>query len=119
MGDDIRHTIGLHAPVICRGSKQTREYLARIDTGAGKSSIDIEVAMRLGVGEIIGEKMIRNAHGREMRKLVQLTIELAGQEITAQFTLADRKGMRYPVLIGRNVLKKGNYMIDPKLEVEG
>ena len=108
-----RPIIGLDEPVVCFGEEKQRTLHARIDTGAGKSSIDIKVAERLGVGPVIKEKAIRNAHGREIRKVIQLEVELAGKRISAMFTIADRKDMRYKVLIGRNVLKKGNFLVDP------
>ena len=40
-------------------------------------------------------------------------VKIGDQEIEEEFTLADRSHMTYPVLIGQNILKKGNFMIDP------
>ena len=40
-------------------------------------------------------------------------IKMNGLVIEAEFTLADRAHMNYPLLIGQNILKKGNFLIDP------
>ena len=87
---------------------------ARIDSGATKSSIDHKLAEKLGLTKkILGEKTIRNAHGSVRRKLIEVTIKIADKTITEKFTLADRTSMRFPVLIGRNILKEG-FLIDPE-----
>lgn len=109
-----RAVIGFIEKVTCH-SEQNGSVLvrARIDSGATKSSIDINLAEQLGLGPVIGEKTIRNAHGRVTRKLIEVTIELAEKTITEKFTLADRSTLRFPVLIGRNILKKG-FLINPE-----
>ena len=52
--------------------------LARIDTGATSSSMDLSTAAKLDLGPITKSKVIK-----------------------------------YPLLIGQNILKKGRFMIDP------
>ena len=109
-----RAVIGFIENVVCHSeSNGSISVRARIDSGATKSSIDIALAEQLGLGPVIGEKTIRNAHGRATRKLIEVSFELAEKTITEKFTLADRSSLRFPVLIGRNVLKKG-FLIDPE-----
>ncbi len=110
---DEKHIIGFTEPVLCTSNGNRIEVRARIDTGASKSSIDERLAKELGLGPVLGEKKIRNAHGSSSRKFVDVTIELAGRKFTEHFTIADRSSMRFPVLIGRNILRKG-FLIDPK-----
>ena len=86
---------------------------ARMDTGATKSSIDITLARKLGVGPVVAERTVKNAHGIATRKVVELNITLAGKKLTTKFTLADRTHMKFPVLIGRSALRRG-FIIDPK-----
>ncbi|MCF7798275.1 RimK/LysX family protein [Candidatus Woesearchaeota archaeon] len=111
--DDEQHIIGFTEPVLCTSNGKHIQVRARIDTGASKSSIDEKLAKELGLGPILGEKTIRNAHGSSSRKFVDVTIELAGRKFTEHFTIADRSTMRFPVLIGRNILRKG-FLINPK-----
>ncbi len=85
---------------------------ARIDTGATKSSIDQELVKKLKWGPVLGEKLVRNAHGSTTRKIIDGHITIAGKDVLEHFTVADRAHMRYPILIGRNVLRRG-FLIDP------
>jgi hypothetical protein len=48
------------------------------------------------------------------RYAVKLLVNLAGKQIRATFTLADRSMQVYPILIGRNILI-GKFIVDVKL----
>lgn len=48
------------------------------------------------------------------RPVIKLDFCLGGKKVEARANLADREGFLYPVLMGRNVLKTGDYMIDPQ-----
>ena len=99
---------------------------AKVDTGADSSSIwasDVQVTpeglryvlfgsgSRYHTGKVLTDPnyrivSVRNSFGAsEFRYKVRLTVRLAGRTIKAWFTLSDRAGMRYPVLIGRRSLK--------------
>lgn len=104
--------IGLIEPVIVLGPKGKKEVLARIDTGATKSSLDVKLAADLALGPILKAKLVRSAAGAGLRPVVKTKILLADKEITSEFTLADRSNMKYPVLIGQNILGEG-FLIDP------
>lgn len=52
------------------------------------------------------EKLIRNSFGQsELRYIVRTTIMLGNRKIRSIISLSDRAQMRYPVLIGRRLLK--------------
>ena len=108
---DKKIVIGLTERIKIIGEK-TKTVTARIDTGATKSSVDSELAAELKLGPIIGTKMVKSAHGIKMRPMVRVKINRKGKIITRKFTLADRKHMKYRVLIGQNILKHG-FLIDP------
>jgi hypothetical protein len=117
---DKRQVIGLTEKVILTGHEgKSREVTARIDTGATTSSIDSNLSAELSLGLVIDSqgkiktKKIRSAHGRGVRPVVRVSIEIAGRHMKKKFTLADRKHMKYAVLIGQNVLKEGFFLIDP------
>lgn len=90
--------------------------MAKIDTGATKSSIDIKLAERLKLGPVIKSRIIRSAHGSRLRPIVEAEIGIEGRKMKTEFTLADRSHMKYQVLIGQNILKQG-FLIDPLLKV--
>lgn len=57
-------------------------------------------------------KKVKSSNGQiEERFIVKTNILLAGEEITAQFSLTDRSEMRYPLLIGRKLLR-GRFLVD-------
>lgn len=58
------------------------------------------------------EKNIRNSFGHvERRFVIRTKIQVLGRKIIAEFSLADREQMRFPVLIGRKLLK-GRFVVD-------
>ena len=51
------------------------------------------------------ERKIRNSFGNyEYRYVIRTEVNLFGQTISTEFSLADRERMRYPVLIGKKLL---------------
>lgn len=93
----------------------SKSVLARIDTGATKSSIDVCLAASLELGPILKTKMVKSASGKGRRAVVGAKLLMANKEFKTDFTLADRSDMKYPVLIGQNILSKG-FLIDPMKE---
>lgn len=113
---------------------------ARIDTGAGVSSIDAEiieitppakegepetviftvtnedgkaVTMKRKILEWQNIKKKSTKEGYVKRPVVVMDFCIAGKRVEARVNLADRSHFLYPVLIGRNVLKAGDFLIDP------
>jgi hypothetical protein len=108
-----------------------RTIEAKLDTGAETSAIGasgIELFERDGVewvrftpqttaGSPIETPLVRWTKVRragtktDRRPVVSLALCLGGQSIPAQFTLTDRSGLDYPVLIGREALS-GRIAVD-------
>jgi hypothetical protein len=108
--------VGLVEPITVLGPKgKKKEVMARIDTGATKSSVDFQLAADLELGPILKTKLVRSASGTGLRPVVSARIILADKEIKTEFTLADRSNMKYRVLIGQNILSQG-FLIDPVKE---
>ncbi len=105
---------------------------AKIDTGADSSSMWASKIQQKGdvlsfvlfdqqspfyKGEAITTKsfstqMVRNSFGHtEIRYKVSLKIRVQGKLIRARFTLANRAGNRYPILIGRRTLSN-HFVVD-------
>lgn len=113
---------------------------ARIDTGAGISSIDARIiGVRTpleGGGErvmfeikagkkskIIERKVVKwiSIKGKgtakvTRRPIVMLKFCIAGQILEGRVTLANRSEFLYPVLIGRNFLRMGLFLVDSHLK---
>jgi len=89
--------------------------MARMDTGASKNSLDVGLAAQLRMGPIADSTLVKSASGSSKRPVIEAEIELKGQKIKSLFTLADRSHMKYKVLIGQNILRKG-FIIDATKE---
>lgn len=102
---------------------------AKIDSGATTSSLHAEhiqvngdqvtfassaLGNRRFTMSLVGNQDVRSADGGEkQRPMIKLNIELGGQQLSGvAFNLNDRSGMDSPVLIGQNVLRAGNFVID-------
>lgn len=103
--------IGLVEKVTVFGKDKEKEIAARIDTGATKGSIDAKLAAELLLGPIHKHKVVRSAHGRTLRPVVKIKVNLAGREIESNVTIADRSHMKYKMLIGQDMLE--GFLIDP------
>lgn len=87
------------------------ETLARIDTGAGYSSIDEDLAEDLGIDLDDPEDRveIESANGDEVRPLVRVRIRIAGQTLDTRVTVTDRSELTKDVLLGRRDL--GGFLV--------
>ncbi|MBW3013033.1 RimK/LysX family protein [Candidatus Woesearchaeota archaeon] len=106
--------LGLSEKVIVYGNGKSKNAVARIDTGATKSSIDVSIASELKLGPIVKTSRVRSASGNGVRPVIKARIRIKNKTFTGMFTLASREHMNYKILIGRNILKKGDFLIDPK-----
>ena len=65
--------------------------------------------------EEFNRKKIKNSFGEmEERYIIKTLITIGGKKIKTTISLSDRETMRYPVLIGRKLLK-GKFIIDVNL----
>ncbi|MBD3164607.1 hypothetical protein GF323_05365 [Candidatus Woesearchaeota archaeon] len=110
-----KNIIGLTEYITICGKKKQKKIKARIDTGATKSSIDLNLASKLHLGPIIRSRMVKSAHGNKIRPVIECEIKISMKRLKAEFTLAERTHMKYEALIGQNILKKG-FLIDPSKE---
>lgn len=92
--------------------------LAKIDTGADSSSIDTEIAKELGEKKIQSHKIIKSALGKHRRPTINVGIKLQGKDFLERFSLSDRSHLKYKVLIGKDILKKEGFLVDPILEIK-
>ncbi|CAD5276585.1 ATP-dependent zinc protease [Imperialibacter sp. EC-SDR9] len=113
---------------------------AKIDTGAFTSALHcsrIKVSDREGTpivsfqisGATIGRKgstkfetsdftqrKIKSSTGHiENRVIIKTRLVLFGKKFRTEFSLTDRSGMKFPVLLGRKFLKKG-FVVDVREE---
>jgi alpha-L-glutamate ligase-like protein len=98
---------------------RSKRVLAKIDTGAWSSTIDINLAKKMGLlrkNKIIMTRKKLSSLGEEQRPVISLSFWLAGRKIVTRATVSDRKLLRYDVLIGRIDLQ--GFLISPTIEKE-
>ncbi len=110
-----RTLLGLTEKITLFGHDDANHTLmAKVDTGASKSSIALNLALNLKLGPVVESRLVKSAHGSKLRPVVAVYILLGGRKLKAKFTLADRGHMKYKVLIGENILKR-SILVDPSL----
>ena len=108
----MKTIIGLTETVTIYSNKTKHKAVARVDTGASKSSIDSSLAAELELGPAFKHTVVKSAHGTKQRPVLKVKIGIAGRFMENYFTVADRAHMKYKILIGRNILRK-EFLIDP------
>jgi len=104
---------------------------AKVDTGARTSSIDVKNLKLIKRNDtyiltcrLIDKKhpilefpdfatrAVKSSNGSvETRYVIKLTVMLYGKKYKSEFTLANRKSMTYPVLLGKRLLN-GRFLVD-------
>jgi len=109
--------LGLVEVVIFRDKNgHAVEIQAKVDTGADYTSIDESLAIQLGLGPIVDTKKIKSSHGVSVRPVVESRFELRNMSIEIKANLTNRDHLRYPMLIGKDIMKKYGFMVNPDQE---
>jgi len=87
----------------------------KIDTGATRTSVDVWLAANIGLGPTVDVAKVKSALLDEVRSrpLVRSVVEIAGERFALPVSVNDRSDMRYPVLVGMDILSSGRFLIDP------
>ncbi len=112
-----RKRIGVRENVLIFDAEGTpHPYVAKIDTGAYRSSIDRDLAESYGLlkRNLVHKKLIKSALGREERQVIPLKFILGGEQISTEVTIAARGHLKHELLIGRRDLAP--FVIDPLIK---
>ena len=88
--------------------KHKVEIMAKIDTGAWRSSIDKTFAEEKGLlhkDNILWTKVFKSSLGTEERPVINISFYLAGTRINTIASVSNRKGLRKLFIIGRRDLQ--------------
>jgi hypothetical protein len=105
--------IGLIERIKIKGKGGSEEVDALVDTGAKLTSIDYRLAESIKPGPPVRTFKVKAPALKRVTKrpVVRVIIEIAGKRFETEANLSDRSHMKYPVIIGRNILY-GNFMVD-------
>jgi hypothetical protein len=117
-----------------------RNIKAKVDTGAYGSALhcsEMKVVRRNGrnwlsfllldpehpefreevhFAEHFSEKVVKNSSGEgEQRYIIRTEVVIFGKSIPTEFSLTDRRDMKYPILLGRKFLRK-RFIVDVRLK---
>ncbi|MCX7928408.1 MAG: alpha-L-glutamate ligase-like protein [Patescibacteria group bacterium] len=107
--------------IAIKSSKRKKvKVLAKIDTGAWRTSIDVKLAKELNLirpENIIKKRTVQSALGvQEDRPIIVFTYWLKGKKITTMAGVTDRKNLKRKVIIGRKDL--AGFLVKPRIDVD-
>jgi RimK family alpha-L-glutamate ligase len=112
-------TVGHTERVDVAGGGGIETAIAKSDTGAKRTTIDLTLAAEVGAGPLEGTTSVRSGSSKSSssRPLVTLDVRVGDRwhEVTAD--VIDRGHMNYPVLLGRDVLD--DYFVDVSTRAPG
>lgn len=94
--------------------KHLIEIVAKIDTGAWRTSIDRTLAKDLGLLDetsILWTKTVKSSMGKEVRPVINLRFYLAGKKIQTIAYIANRENLKAKMIIGRRDLT--GFVVNP------
>lgn len=114
LGSNSRTIVPIVSSVILTGEHGSEEVTAKVDTGASRTSVDTDLAAKVGLGPVTDTVKVRAASSAqaEIRPLVHARIRLGDRDFELPVSITDRTDMRYPVIIGMDILAEGNFLID-------
>lgn len=56
---------------------------------------------------------VKSSNGEvQERYVIRATLRIFGEDFDTEFSLSDRSDMKYPVLLGRRLLRQGRFLVD-------
>src|SRR6056297_356608 len=115
--DVADRTLGVIERIIIMGPNKKKSVRAKIDTGAFRSSIDVDLVHELGLDEHDKLVHVRSGSGRQKRKTAKFAFKMKGKTIKTIASYTERSHLRFPIIIGRRDLK--GFLVDPEKVPEG
>jgi len=108
--------VGIIELVTVRGKKGMKTVKAKLDTGTDRTCVDYSLAAEVGLGPLIDTIKVRSNSGAnpETHVLAEAEIIIHQQHFSLPVSLEDRSRMTYDVLIGRDLLERSDFLIDPR-----
>ncbi len=113
-----RPILGLHEYVEFITDHKTEKFLAKIDTGAARSSVDYDIVEKLKLGPHFKKVKVKSALGHQERPVIKARIKIKGIIVDTTFSISRRHHLKRKVLIGVNTLKEINALVDSTKDIE-
>jgi len=114
-GYEGKKVVHLVERVTVKGPGGEEMVRAKVDTGADRTTVDRRLAERLKLGPPLSHVAIKaSAEGRVVqRPVVDAVVTVGGKSFDLRVGVADRSQMKFLVIIGRDILRSGSFLIDP------
>src|SRR3989338_2250591 len=111
-----KKVIGINEPIEIP-DRQSGKYptMAKIDTGAYRTTISTNLARQLGLNEAMRYKKVRGALGLEERPIIEFSFILDKKLVSTEAFIADRSQLKYDIIVGRKDLKQ--FLVDPSKNI--
>lgn len=109
--------LGVIEKVTIYGPLKKKTVRAKIDTGAYRTSLDVDLVHELGLDQHDKLIHVRAGSGQEKRKTARVRFKLRDKEVKTLATYTERGHMRFPMIVGRRDLK--GFLVDPAQLPEG
>ena len=108
--------VGIIELVTVKGKKGMKTVKAKLDTGTDRTCVDYDLAAEVGLGPLIDTIKVRSTSGTnpETHILAEAEIIIHQQYFILPVSLEDRSRMKYEVLIGKDLLERSDFLIDPR-----
>lgn len=96
--------LGNYEIITVIGPKGRAEVLAKIDSGANRTSIDKVIAEKIGLTEesnVLFFKDFESGLGKQKRPVVKTTLIIRQQKIPTEVSISDRSHMKHKIIVGR------------------
>lgn len=108
--------LSLIEPITIVSGKIKREYQAKLDTGAYRTSLDYSVIQEMNLPLLSRKFKTVSATGRDSRPGVKVNLILGGRRISTIASVAERSHLKFPIIIGRRDLK--GFYVNPTVTIE-
>ncbi len=112
--------VGIIELVTVKGIKGMKTVKAKLDTGTDRTCVDYHLAAEVGLGPLVDTIKVRSTSGNkpETHVLAVAEIIIHQQHFSLPVSLEDRSKMKYEVLIGRDLLERSIFFIDPRKNIK-
>ncbi len=112
--------VGIIELVTVKGEKGMKTVKAKLDTGTDRTCVDYDLAAEVRLGPLVDTIKVRSTSGNnpETHILAEAEIIIHQQHFSLPVSLEDRSKMKYEVLIGRDLLERSIFLIDPRKNIK-
>ena len=103
--DPGERTVGYTEPIQIGGTSGSETVVAKADTGATRSSVDIALASEIGAGPILDSKTVKGGDDGSPRPIVPVTMQVQDTVHEVEVNVRDRSHLNHDVLLGRDILE--------------